>query len=156
MENLEVRIVTLPPFRAIAFHGFGSTPEAIAFKKADDWVKETHLRDDGKPHRFFGFNNPDPSPGSPNYGYDVWVTVDESIQPGAEGKVVNFSGGVYVVTHCKGIEAIAPTWKHFNQWFEKSPHRFNPATQWFEESFNPEPGTPMEEVELDLYLPIMK
>ena len=31
--------------------------------------------DRGK-HRLFGFNNPDPSAGSPNYGYEVWIVVD--------------------------------------------------------------------------------
>lgn len=155
MEELQVRIVTLPPFRAIAFHGFGPSPEDAAFSKANAWLAETRLLEDGKPHRIFGFNNPDPSPGSPNYGYDVWVTVDDSVQPGAEGQVVNFPGGLYAVTHCVGIEAIAPTWKRFVKWRETSPYRYNPAIQWLEETFNPGPGTPLDQVELDLYQPIL-
>lgn len=155
MEELDVRIVTLEPFRAIAFHGFGPGPEGIAFEKANAWLKQTRLLEDGKPHRFFGFNHPDPSPGSPNYGYDVWITVDESVQPGGDGQVVYFSGGRYAVTRCKGIEAIAPTWKRFVQWREKSPYRFNHSVQWLEETFNPSPTANMDEVELDLYMPII-
>ncbi len=152
MEELDVRIITLAPFRAIAFHGFGSSPEGMAFEKAFAWLAETHLLEDGQPHRFFGFNNPSPTPGSPNYGYDVWITVDESIQPGSEGKVIHFEGGKYAVTRCTGIDNIAPTWQRFVKWREKSPYRYNPAVQWLEESFNP--SAPMDEVILDLYQPI--
>ena len=36
--------------------------------------------------RFFGFNNPNPSPGSPNYGYEQWLTVGPEVQ--AEGGIV--------------------------------------------------------------------
>lgn len=154
MEELDVRIVTLPPLRAIAFHGFGSSPEEIAFKKAAAWLEETHLLEDGTPHRIFGFNNPDPHPGSPNYGYEVWITVDETVEPGEDGKVVNFSGGLYAVTHCKGIDSIGPTWKRFVKWREASPYRFNPNIQWLEETFNP--FTVMEDVELDLYMPVVR
>ena len=82
--------------------------------------------------------------------------MDEAVQPGAEGEVVDFAGGFYAVTHCKGIEAIAPTWQRFVKWRETSPYRFNHDVQWLEESFNPLPGTPMEEVELDLYMPVLK
>jgi hypothetical protein len=49
------------------------------------WAEAHNLL--GKPHRLFGYNNPDPSPGSPNYGYDVWLTVDESTQ--AEGEAAS-------------------------------------------------------------------
>ena len=37
--------------------------------------RRQHVLD--QPGRLFGYNNPDPTPGSSNYGYDVWITVDE-------------------------------------------------------------------------------
>lgn len=154
MEELSVRIVTLPPFKVVSFHGFGESPEATAIGKANAWLTETRLLDDGKPHRFFGFNNPDPSPGSPNYGYDVWVTVDESVDPGLDGRLISYDGGLYAVTRCVGVEAIGPTWKEFIQWREKSPYRYASDHQWLEEHFNW--NAPYDQLVIDLYMPVRK
>jgi len=152
MEEVSVRIVNLEPFKVISFHGFGNSPEMAAWEKAKSWLDSTQLLKDGKMHRFFGFNNPDPSPGSPNYGYDVWIVVDDRYQPGKDETLLDFKGGLYAVTGCKGVEAIGPTWQRFVKWRETSPYHFAHDHQWLEEHFNP--FAPLDEILLDLYMPI--
>ena len=152
MSEMQVRIVRLEPTRVAAVLGFGASPEALAWDKMSAWLKATHLLEDGQPHRFFGFNNPSPSAGSPNYGYEVWATVDETIQAEEEISVKDFPGGLYAVTRCKGVENIFPTWQQFVRWREES--RYQGANyQWLEEHFGAL-GGPLEELVLDLYLPI--
>ena len=96
MSDLDVRIVKLPPMRVACVNGFGEGPEGMAFDKMRAWAEAHHLL--GKPYRLFGYNNPDPSPGSPNYGYDVWITVDESVQADGDARIIDFPGGLYAVT----------------------------------------------------------
>ncbi len=90
MNEIDVRVVTLPPMRFICFNGFGPSPEGQAFDKASAWMKANGIWENRKEHRFFGYNNPDPSPGSPNYGYDVWVSVDQTVKPDGEGRLIEF------------------------------------------------------------------
>lgn len=124
MTELEVRIVNLPPLRVICFNGFGPSPELQAWEKLADWAKVHDLWD--KPHRLFGYNNPDPSPGSPNYGYDAWMTVDASVQAQGEGRFIDFPGGQYAVTTVHAGpqgEGIYETWQQLAAWVEHSPYR---------------------------------
>ena len=152
MSELEVRIVRIEPMQVAAVLGFGASPEGLAWDKMRAWLEATHLLEDGKPHRFFGFNNPSPSAGSPNYGYELWVTVDETVQPEGEVKLKEFSGGLYAVTRCKGVDNIFPTWQQFVRWREESRYR-SANHQWLEEHFGAL-GGPLEDLVLDLYLPI--
>jgi len=152
MSEIDVRIVRLEPMRVAAVLGFGASPEGLAWDKMLAWLKETQLLEDGQPHRFFGFNNPSPSAGSPNYGYEVWVTVDEHVQAGGEVSLKDFQGGLYAVTHCKAVENIYPTWQKLARWGAES--RYHMAShQWLEEHFGMLEVAP-EELVLDLYLPI--
>ena len=71
MSQLDVRIVKLEPMTVASAYGFGKEPEGIASRKLVAWAKPKGLFDDPAQHPTFGFNNPDPSPGSPNYGYEL-------------------------------------------------------------------------------------
>jgi DNA gyrase inhibitor GyrI len=155
MSNIEVRIVKLPPMRVVCVNGFGESPEGMAFDKIKAWATAHNLL--GKPYRLFGYNNPDPSPGSPNYGYDVWVSVDESVQADSEARIIEFPGGLYAVTRLEvkdpGVD-IPGTWQKLVRWLESSKYRHG-RHQWLEEHIGP-----LEEIvegqpfTLDLYLPI--
>ena len=157
MNNLEVRIVKLPPMRVACVNGFGDGPEGMAFKKMQAWA-ETHKLT-GKPYRLFGYNNPDPSPGSPNYGYDVWITVDETVQADGEARVLDFPGGLYAVTH---VEVNVPgndipaIWQKLVKWMETSKYHHG-RHQWLEEHIGSldEMGGD-QPFTLDLYLPIVE
>ncbi len=101
MTEIDVRIVTLKPMRVAAALGFGEQPELLAWDKILSWAKPLGLLDDLKAVRFFGFNNPDPSPGSPNYGYEQWIVVGPDVKAEGDIKIKDFSGGLYAVTRCK-------------------------------------------------------
>lgn len=155
MDNIDVRIVNLPPMRVACVNGFGEGPEGLAFEKMRAWAEKHNLL--GGSYRLFGYNNPDPSPGSPNYGYDVWITVDESVQGDGEARIVDFPGGLYAVTRIEVKEPwddIPAAWQEMVKWMESSKYRHG-RHQWLEEHIGPLDETinalPFT---LDLHLPI--
>jgi AraC family transcriptional regulator len=155
MNELDVRIVNLPPMRVACINGFGAEPEGMAFDKMKVWAEVHNLLE--KPHRLFGYNNPDPSPGSPNYGYDVWMSVDDSVQAEGEARLIDFPGGLYAVTRIDVKEPgneIPATWQKLVKWMENSRYHHG-RHQWLEEHIGSlgdmggdQPFT------LDLHLPI--
>jgi DNA gyrase inhibitor GyrI len=154
MSELNVRIVRLEPMRVAWALGFGKQPESLAWKAIFDWIKAQGMEGDLQSHRFLGFNNPSPTPASPNYGYEQWMTVDETAQPSGEVGIKEFGGGLYAVTHCK-LPQIYQTWQALAAWREDSPYR--PAQhQWLEECLNPSFDMDEEQLEFDIYLPIAK
>ena len=155
MSELDVRIVKLEPMRVASFLGFGESPEGLAWAKLIPWAKEKGLLDDPEKHRLFGFNNPNPSKGSPNYGYEVWIVIGPDIEAEGEVEIKNFPGGLYAVTPCvvpKGFfDVIGDTWKRLVTWRDDSKYKCG-NHQWLEESLPLE--LPDTEFVLDLYLPI--
>jgi DNA gyrase inhibitor GyrI len=155
MSDLDVRIVKLEPLRAASFWGFGASPEKVAFEKLFAWARPRGLLDDRQTHRLFGFDNPSPSAGSPNYGYEVWIVVGPDAEPEGDMRIVSFDGGLYAVTRCvvpKGrFDAIGAAWKKLVVWREDSKYKCG-AQQWLEEHLSLE--LPNTEFVLDLYLPL--
>jgi len=155
MSNLEVRIVKLPPMRVACVNGFGEGPEGMAFDKMKAWAEAHNLI--GGEYRLFGYNNPDSSPGSPKYGYDVWITVGESVQADGEARILDFPGGLYAVTRIEvknPMDDIPGTWQKLVKWMEASKYRHG-QHQWLEEHIGPldEMGGD-KPFTLDLHLPI--
>ena len=155
MEELEVRIVTLPAMRVACVNGFGEGPEGQAFGKMLAWAKAHDLLNIA--YRTFGYNNPDPSAGSPNYGYDVWLTVDKSVQADGEVRIIDFPGGLYAVTRVdvkNPWEDIPGTWQKLVKWMEASKYHHG-RHQWLEEHIGllDEMGGD-KPFTLDLHLPI--
>ncbi len=102
MDKIEMRIVRLEPTRVAAALGFGREPEVQSWDKLLTFAQKQGLWQQPG-HRFFGFNNPSPSVGSPNYGYEQWMTVDNSVQAEGDVQVKDFPGGLYAVTRCQGV-----------------------------------------------------
>ena len=156
MSEIEVRIVRLEPFRAASFYGFGEYPELVAYEKLMAWAGPRGLFEDRESHRIFGFNNPSPSPGSPNYGYEFWITVDPDfgVDDSLDIDIKQFRGGLYAVTNCVGIENIGKMWEALSLWVENS--KFGCGHhQWLEENLSQPTAEITEDIlELDLYLPI--
>ena len=152
MSQSEVRIVHLEPMRVAGAHGFGESPEGEAWDKLLAWANPKGLLDDREAVRFFGFNNPNPSPGSPNYGYDQWMTVGPEVEGEGDVKILDFPGGLYAVTRCEGLSNIGEVWKRLVTWREDSPYK-KAHHQWLEEYLSPL-GVQPEEFVFDLYLPI--
>ncbi len=156
MRELQVRIVELEPMRVACAHAYSASPELDAWDKLIGWAKPKGLLDDPDTHRIFGFNNPDPSPGSTNYGYEFWIVVGPEVAPEGEIKIKDFSGGLYAVTRCTGVENIGPTWKQLVMWAKESNHA-HAHHQWLEEHIGPA-DVPIDEEKfvLDLYMPIVR
>lgn len=155
MSALTVRIVQLEPLRVASFHGFGPSPEHLAATKLAAWAGPRGYLADPAQHRIFGFNNPNPSPGSPNYGYEFWIVVGPEVEPTEEVPVLAFEGGLYAVARCQGVEAIGPTWSQLVQWLADGPYR-QACHQWLEENLNPGFVSSDQEMLLDLYAPIAR
>jgi hypothetical protein len=60
------------------------------------------LRPGAPGYRTFGFNNPDPSPGSPNYGYEIWLGVGPDVEESPPIEIKQVVLGKYAVTRCVG------------------------------------------------------
>ena len=155
MSDLDIRIVQLPPMRVACVNGFGEGPEGAAFEKMRIWAETHNLP--GKPNRIFGYNNPDPSPGSPNYGYDVWMTVDASVQADGEAMIIEFPGGLYAVARIEVTEPgeeIPHAWQQLVKWMESSKYHHG-RHQWLEEHIGPlDEAVNSIPFTLDLHLPI--
>ena len=153
MSELDVRIVHLEWMHLASSYGFGSSPELIAHKKMADFLRAKGMLEGyGSKYRHFGFNNPDPTPGSPNYGYEVWVTVDPEVEPEGDIRIIEFPGGLYAVTRVEGVEKIAETWANLVKWRERSPYK-EANHQYLENLFNPM-EMDFSKFNFDLYLPV--
>ncbi len=151
MSELDVKIVKLEALRVICFNGFGEAPEGVALDKLFAWA-----RVQGVSGRVFGYNNPNPAAGSPNYGYDAWMVVGEAVKADGEARIIDFPGGLYAVTRCvvtKPWEDIPGTWQALVRWREASRYR-EASHQWLEEHIAPAGEAGGENFTLDLFLPI--
>ena len=156
MENIDIRIITLPPMRVASFYDFSASPETEAWKKAVSWAKSRGYWQEPPATRIFGFNNPDPSAGSPNYGYEFWLTIGPDQPSDNEMKIKEFSGGLYAVSRCEvptdPWESIPAAWGKLVKWMESS-HYNHGNHQWLEEHLT-RSDTNVSGFVLDLYLPI--
>jgi len=151
----DVRIVDLPDMRVISALGFGESPEEAAFGIIEQFCAEHGINPQDGTHQYFGFNNPNPSPGSPNYGYEVWLTVDDQVQVG-DSRDVEIKGvpaATYAVHRFTGLENIGDEWRAFVRWFEDSGHEPGDCRHCLEQLRTPM-DRPPEEWVFDLYLPI--
>lgn len=154
MNTLDVRIVTLDPMRVASVLGFGPSPEIAAWQKLAQWAEPRGLLAGADRPRIFGFNNPSPSPASPNYGYELWIEAGPELESDDQVQIKQFDGGLYAVTRCQGVETITETWKQLVAWLAASPYR-QAHHQWLEEHLTAT-DTPPEELILDLYAPVAR
>ena len=153
MTELQVEVVRLEAMRVMCFNGFGESPERLALEKLLAWARANNQHG-----RVFGYNNPGPAMGSPNYGYDLWIQVDESVLAQGDARLVNFPGGLYAVAriHVTDPEHHIPeAWHALVKWMEANDYRHG-AHQWLEEHIDAENALGGENFMLDLYLPLKK
>lgn len=141
MKPMHVKIVTLPAMRVISAHGFGSEPENQAWKKMEAWAGPKGLLDEKATRRMFGYNNPNPSQGSPNYGYEFCLTAGPEVEAEGDLRVKTLSGGKYAEATFDGVpEGIGPEhedfvpaqWGRLNAWVAENGYRSG-EHQWLEE-----------------------
>jgi DNA gyrase inhibitor GyrI len=127
MSELQVEIVRLAPMQVVSFYGFGREPEFQAAARMLAWAEPRGLYDEGTAHRVFGFNNPSPTAGSPNYGYEFWLEMKDGEAGtaipevhGGDVELKSFDGGLYAVARCRGVAAVPDTWRQLVTWLEDS------------------------------------
>ncbi|MFX0122580.1 MAG: effector binding domain-containing protein [Candidatus Hodarchaeota archaeon] len=154
--DLDVRITTLDPMRVASVHVISKNPENDAWTKMQAWANKYELLDDIKEHPVFGFNNPDPSPGKEEYGYEFWIKISPEIQPEGEIKEKTFKGGLYAFTTTRLFadagSNIIPAWKKLAKWVKNSSKYDFGSHQSLERIINP--NSPPEDLILDLLCPI--
>jgi len=158
-ERLDnVRIVKLPPMTVAAYCAVSSTPEADCAKVFDPFVLENGLHTKSG-FRSFGFNNPDPTEGSQEYGYETWVTIPEDFNVPALFAKKHFGGGLYASISAT-LNEIGERWTRLYNWCENSEkYTVDSSIQWLEElsmdyeEFISE-QTSDGEKQLDLLMPI--
>lgn len=154
MDELDVRISTLEAMRVASFHAFGPSPELDAAAKVVDWAKPRGFLDEPEKHRIFGFNNPNPSTGTPNYGYEFWIQIEPDTKVEKEVSVKEFEGGLYAITRSVGIENITATWMKLAEWVENNSKYSYGSREMLEEHVGPFPFEVSEDFTLDLYCSI--
>jgi len=156
MKEAPIRMITLSPFRVASVYGFGAQPESEALQKLQAWAGPRGFLDRPGEHRTFGFNNPSPSPGSPNYGYEIWITVGPEVQASGDVEIKDFPGGLYAVLKWDGMgdpnESIPAAWMQLEKWRESSSYQMG-SHQWLEEHLPAVSGADNDFC-LDLYMPI--
>lgn len=163
IENLFVQVVELEPMRVASVRALSATPENDAWEKMRAWAEPQGLLDDIDNHPVFGFNNPNPTPGQKEYGYEFWIRMGTLFK--GEGEIVakDADGGLFAVTSCKLGEELESEftkksgylepWKKLLEWVVLSEkYEIDESRQCLEKSRNP--GAPVTEVVLDLYQPI--
>ena len=154
MSLKDVRIVNLPAMRIASALGYGTEPENQAAGMIVEFAKKIGLTPGDSRYRTFGFNNPNPSPGSPNYGYELWLVVGPDVQAEPPITIKDVPTSKYAVTRFTGLSNIGTVWRELVTWFEDSPYTRPP--NWctcLEEIINPAETDPEKWV-FNLYLPI--
>ena len=155
MDDLEVRIVKLEPMRVASFHGYSETPEKDAHEKSIPWMEKSGLLKKPDSYRHFGFNNPNPSPGSPKYGYEIWISIPSDLATEDDIEVKDFPGGLYAVLRCDTLSTIGQDWKKLIAWRETSKYKHG-YHQWLEELLTKPASGNEEDYRFDLYSPIVE
>jgi effector-binding domain-containing protein len=150
--QVDVKIVTLPPMRVASQTAYGPSPEIEAYQGLIAWAQENQVLTYPDGQRIFGFNNPGPTPGSPNYGYEFWMTVPAGTSGSERVEIKDIPGRTYAVIHCESLPVIGERWRQLINWVQTSGYRAA-AGECLEEYLGP-----LELIEeqliFDLYQPI--
>ena len=152
-KDIEVRFVELEPMCVACSHVISDNPERDAWQKLYAWAEPKGLLEDTEKNPVFGFNNPSPTPGFKEYGYEFWIGVDSDARAEGDIEIKKFPGGLYAAASCNSLAAIGPTWiklwNYVNS--DKCKHKWR-HTHELEKLLNP--GASEKEFVFDLYLPI--
>ncbi|MBD3191142.1 MAG: ArsR family transcriptional regulator [Candidatus Heimdallarchaeota archaeon] len=153
-EELKVQFVRLMPMRVASFNsGICKSPEEKAWEKLRSWAEPRGLLVDLDENPVFGFNNPSPSPGQKEYGYEFWIRIPSNFEE--EGiKVKDIPERLYAVTRCvvdDPMKDIPEGWKKLVKWVKEKSHRIA-KVPCLEKVVSPSESG--DDFILDLYLPI--
>ncbi len=139
----------LPAMRVASFAGIGRSPEMDALGKMHDWAGKSGILD--CPYRIFGFNNPPPSEGKPEYGYEVWITLPEGFEC-EDARMIEMPPRTYAVMHAV-LSEIEISWRHFSKWLSLGRYEYS-GGNCLEEHLAEIGDHGKREPEFDLYMPV--
>jgi len=150
LSELDVRFVDLEPMRVASFRAVSEAPEHEAFQMLHDWAHPRGFLNDLEKHPVFGFDNPRPTEGRKEYGYEFWVKVGDGYkEDGVTLKDV--PPARYAVTTCHSLKDIGRDWMRLWEWAKANGYEIGDA-EWLEKTHDPLASD--EELVLDLYLPV--
>lgn len=149
MTALDVRIVTLPPMRVASVRVVSEHPEDDAWRALASWAEPLGLLADPLAHPVFGFNNPNPSPGIQEYGYEFWLQVGPTIEASGPVTITDVPGGRFAVLRHRGYPE-PDVWRQLWDWTTAQGFEWSGSHE-LERMLTP-PGSAAPE--FDLYLPI--
>jgi len=154
MALKDVRIVDLPPMRVASSLGSGEEPEDQAWKQMHALAASAGIRLGEKGGQTYGFDIPNPAPGSKDHGYELWLPVGADVKAKPPVQIKQAPGGKYAVALCTGLSNLGRVWEELDAWLVDSQYTCPPnGGQWFEAIQNPLEPDPGKWV-FDLYLPI--
>ncbi|MEN6524610.1 MAG: GyrI-like domain-containing protein [Anaerolineaceae bacterium] len=137
MKDSEVTLITLPDVHVISAWAFNPSPENDAWEQLKAFAEPLGLLQPRNKPIIFGFNNPCPSLGSPNYGYEFCLVADPSVKATGDLKAKVLSGGLYARMEFdpSGTDfsvSIPAAWERLNAWVAASSYQQG-SHQWLEE-----------------------
>lgn len=163
IKEIQVEIRQLDPMTIASVQAISKTPEEDAWKKLVAFAEPRGLLKDQKKNPIFGFNNPDPTKGKEEYGYEFWIRIDSDMNLDEGVTKKKFGGGLYAVKRCNLTKeatseftqehGVSESWFRLHEWLKSSEYKKG-SHQWLEKSVNP--NKPDEDLLLDLHMPIEK
>lgn len=101
---MDMHLERLDPMIVAAVVARGSTPEPEAWEQITAYAEPRGYLEDPAAHPWFGFNNPPPEPGRDEYGYEMWIRVEEGADPAPGVDIKHVPGGTYAVTRCRLVD----------------------------------------------------
>ncbi|TFH34574.1 MAG: AraC family transcriptional regulator [Anaerolineales bacterium] len=153
MFALDVRIEKLGPMTVASSHAIGKSPELKAWEQLRAWAEPKGFLDNLNRHPVFGFNNPGPTEGNEEYGYEFWIAIEPDSKLEGIIQSKQFPGGIYAVMRCllMGDPGVHQSWKLLWEWAQSKDYRWG-KSHGLEKFINPLAS--VDDIELELYLPI--
>lgn len=149
-KEMEVKIVELEPMRVASFRAISKSPEHEAAQMLATWAQDRGYLEDLEKNPVFGFDNPSPTKGKKEYGYEFWIKVSGDFDE-ENVNLKDVEGGRYLVTTCESLSVIGEKWKQLANWLKTSEYKFRDV-ECLEKTHDFSASE--EELVLDLYLPI--
>lgn len=141
----------MPEMTVASFVCNGVHPEMAALEKMYIWADKSGIT--SQPHRIFGFNNPDPSKGNPEYGYEVWITVSDGFSSN-DAVIKKIPPRTYAVLGTV-LSEIEISWRHFVKWLNLGKYEYG-GGNCLEEHLTGREDWGRIDMEFDLYMPVRK
>ncbi len=146
-----VRLVTIPRLEAVLSHADGAHPETAAHTPLLAWARPHGLLDDPGVVMLLGRNNPCPTPGRPDYGYDSMLAAAGPL-PAAPGlEPATIPPGTWAVVRCS-LANITERWGFLYAWVRASGRE--PCGHGLEELLTEVDESRPHATVLDLWLPL--